>query len=73
MFNTTVCRYKLIFPNFLAGNSVILFNIFWNVSQRFSDRCHFIYSTFSCLKTVNTAASKFYVFNCLTISVFDKS
>ena len=37
---------------------------------RFSDRCHFICSKFSCLKKANTAVSKFYVFNCLKTSVF---
>ena len=49
---------KLIFPNFLY------FLTNFEMYKRFSDRCNFLYSKFSCLKKVNTAASKFYVFNC---------
>ena len=66
-FNKTVCWYKLIFLNFSSstGYSVWFLNKFWNVY----DFWQMLFYKFSCLKKANTAASKFYVFNCLKISV----
>ena len=37
IFNKTVCWYKLTFPNFPPGNSVIFFNRFWNVYDFLTD------------------------------------
>ena len=63
---------ELIFPNFHIF--VLYFLANFEMYKRFSDRCHFIYnSKFSCLKKANLAVSKFFVFNYLKISVFDKS